>query len=324
MGDFADPFILRDGDAYLAFGTGWNGAHVQVARSTDLSSWAPGPDALPKLPKWASTLDGYTWAPTVLPRPGGYVLYYTTRAAASGFQCISLATSTHAEGPYTDSSAAPLVCQVGDESLCGSIDPSPFVDSSGQAYLLWKSDENSASCRKPPRIWAQRLRDDGLGLVGSVTALLTEDRGWEGAVIEGPAMIHHDGRYFLFYSANGFESRDYAVGYATCAGPMGPCEKKTLDTPWLKSDGALLGPGGQEFFPGPDGQTWMVYHAWSAPLTTYASGGERALRLARVTFDGGTPRLIADPSAAKALASTPQVAPPPRSPADRGAAVTAR
>lgn len=37
--------------------------------------------------------------------------------------------------------------------------------------------------------------------------------------------------YYLFYSANWYASYQYAVGYATCTTPVGPCVKPTY---WLR------------------------------------------------------------------------------------------
>src|SRR5690348_6215031 len=79
LGDFADPFVLKAGGAYYAFATGAQGQHLQVARSGDLADWTPLHDPLPRLPAWARDDGGLTWAPSVLARPDGYVLYYTTR-----------------------------------------------------------------------------------------------------------------------------------------------------------------------------------------------------------------------------------------------------
>jgi len=298
-GDFADPFVLPAGGAYYAFATGTQGRHLQVARSRDLASWTPLGDPLPRLPDWARDDGGLTWAPSVLARRDGYVLYYTTRHAASGFQCISRAVARQPAGPYVDRSPRPLVCQVGGggrqrDALCGSIDPSPFVDAGGAAYLLWKSDENSLACRTAPRIWSQRLPDDGRALVGHPHALLERDRSWEGEIVEAPSMALHDGRYYLFYSANWYASSEYAIGYATCEGPTGGCTKVTLGAPFLASTGTMLGPGGQELFTGADGAKYMAYHAWTAPRTTYAQGGARSLRLARIDFGhDGQPQALA-------------------------------
>jgi beta-xylosidase len=299
IGDFADPFVLRAGGSYYAFATGTQGQHLQVARSRDLSGWTSLRDPLPRLPAWASDGGGLTWAPSVLARGDGYVLYYTTRDARSGFQCISRAVARQPAGPYVDRSSRPLICQVegrdrGTGALCGSIDPSPFVDADGAAYLLWKSDENSLACRTAPRIWSQRLSADGRELVGRPRAMLERDRSWEGDIVEGPSMALHDGRYYLFYSANWYASSEYAIGYATCEGPTGGCTKVTTGAPFLSSSGGALGPGGQEMFTGADGGLWMAYHAWTAPHTTYEQGGARSLRLARLQFDPtGQPAALA-------------------------------
>jgi beta-xylosidase len=288
--DFADPFVLRDGDTYYAFATGVSGGHVQAARSSDLATWSVLPDPLPSLPPWASRSPGFTWAPSVLRRGDAWVMYYTARDARSDFQCISRAVAKRPEGPYVDTSSRPFVCQASaDAPLCGSIDPSPFVDASGRAFLLWKSDENDARCRGTSRLWAQPLSADGLDVVGEPAAILTMDRPWERPLVEGPSMFEQDGAYHLFYSANWYDTADYAIGYATCASPVGPCRKVTLDAPLVRSHGARLGPGGQEFFVDADGARWMAYHAWSAPKSSYASGGVRALRFARVSFAGGLP-----------------------------------
>jgi beta-xylosidase len=295
-GDFADPFVLQVDGTYYAFATGTGPGHVQAARSADLAGWTDLGEALPALPAWASTEPGLTWAPAVLRRGDAYVLYYTTRHAASGFQCISVATSTHPAGPYVDGSPAPLVCQVGDDApFCGSIDPSPFVDDDGTPYLLWKSDENAAACRTAPRLWSQRLSDDGKTLVGQASVLLARTSPWEGDIIEAPSMIRRDGRYYLFYSANWYASSAYAIGYATCASPTSPCEKLSVSAPLFQSVGPMLGPGGQEVFAASDGALWLAFHAWTAPRTTYEAGGARRLRLARLELSSGAPRVAALP-----------------------------
>jgi beta-xylosidase len=292
--DFADPFILRGPSAYYAFATGIEPIHLQVARSEDLSVWTHLGEALPELPRWALEAQGLTWAPSALARHDRYILYYTTRDASSGFQCISRALSSRPEGPYYDDSSEPLVCQVrGSTRYCGSIDPSPFVDADGKPYLLWKSDENSLQCRTGPRIWMQALTDDGLNLVGAAAPLLGVDQRWEDTIIEAPSMVLHGGRYFLFYSGNRYESGEYAIGYATCSRLFGVCRKATVGSPLLMNEGMMSGPGGQELFQDGAGDFWMTYHAWTSPKTTYGDGGARSLKLARVTFSSEeTPRPV--------------------------------
>ncbi|HEX9991752.1 MAG TPA: glycoside hydrolase family 43 protein [Acidimicrobiales bacterium] len=271
--DFADPFVLHVADAYYAYATNAGGGTVQAIASEDLREWWWLGDALPDLPGWASP--NATWAPSVLVRGDRVVAYYTVRVAASGHQCISVAVADHPAGPFVDVSDEPFVCQAGRR---GSIDPSPFLDADGRPWLVWKSES-------PAAIWSQRLTDDGLGLTGEPTQLLAVDRPWEGSVVEGPSMVEVDGAYHLFYSGNDWNSAAYAVGWAACDGPAGPCRKG--DGPVLASGGGLAGPGGQELFRDGDGRLRMAYHAWLASDVGYPN--RRLLQLATVRFEDGRP-----------------------------------
>jgi hypothetical protein len=293
--DFPDPFILRQGSTYYAFATNAAGSNIQSAVSTDLATWTLGPDALPTLPAWAAPSSGLTWAPSILQRgPSTFVMYYTTRDAASGFQCVSRAVASSPGGPYVDSSASAFVCQVsGAQSFCGSIDPSPFVDVDGSAYLVWKSDENASACARAPRLWSAALSSDGTALTGPATELLMMDQSWQQPIIEGPSMRLVSGIYYLLYSANNYESASYAMGYARCLSPVGPCENVSVGGPFISSAGPALGPGGGEFFDDPLGTLRLVYHAWTAPTTTYVGGGARSMRIDRLAVsDAGVLSLV--------------------------------
>jgi len=277
-GDFADPFVLRTPGGYCAYATQAGNLNVQVMSSIDLVGWVHLGNALPELPKWAES--GFTWSPSVLERHGRYVLFYTVRHRGSGLQSISTAIGDRPEGPFVDTSAGPFVFQ---RDRGGSIDPSPFVDVDRTAYLLWKSDDNAL--HRPSSLWGCALTSDGLSLAGDAVRLLGHDRGWEAPLVEAPSMVRVEGTYFLFYSANWWESSRYAIGYATAESPLGPYVKATKWRPWMAANGRAHGPGGQEFFTDADGQLWMAYHAWVGGSVGYASGGGRALWLTKVSFD---------------------------------------
>jgi Glycosyl hydrolases family 43 len=248
--DFADPFVLRVGGTYYAYGTNATTGNVQVIESTDLSRWSTLPDALPALPRWARA--NSTWAPAVLPVAGGYRLYYTVSdAAGGGVECISVATSPSPQGPYTDDSAGPLECQ---PSAGGSIDPSPYTDASGNLYLTWRSIGGT------PTIWAQAMNPTGTALSGNPVPLVTPSYAWEGGVVEAPTMVLTGGRYTLLYSANDWRTAAYAVGLATCQGPLGPCSKQS--SPVLASQGPYAGPGGEAVFTDTQGNLWIAFHGW--------------------------------------------------------------
>jgi hypothetical protein len=276
--DFADPFVLSAGGTYYAYSTNAGAGDIQVIRSPDLVHWELVGNGLAAVPRWASA--NATWAPAVLARGDGYVAYYSVRHVASQRQCISRAMSASPAGPFIDDSAGPLVCQAADG---GSIDPSPFVDGDGRAYLLWKSEGRGGT---PPIIWSQELGDDGLSLTGRARALLVADRAFEAGVIEAPTLVHEAGGYYLLYAAADWNSRGYAVAYAGCAGPAGPC-LKPADGRVLVSGSRLAGPGGAEVYRDGGGSPWVAFHAFSEPDVGYPSS--RYLHIARLRVVSGRP-----------------------------------
>jgi hypothetical protein len=100
-------------------------------------------------------------------------------------------------------------------------------------------------------------------------------------------MWEEQGTWHLLYSANRWNSADYATGYAQCSSPLGPC-RKTSPTPLMMSAGDTAGPGGAETFTDRSGRRWLAYHAWSAERIGYRKGGVRSLRLERLELTGGT------------------------------------
>ena len=279
--DFPDPFVLNAGDTYFAFATNAGPTNVQVMSSKDLVHWDTQPDALPTVASWA--VPGFTWAPTVLARKQGYVLFYTVREPKAGRQAISLGYSAAPGGPYVDASSAPLIYQL---SLGGSIDASPFVDGDGTAYLVWKADSNAIN--RPSSLWLQPVAEDGMALSGEPTRLLGYDAAWENPLIEAPSLVHEENTYYLFYSANWWNTNRYSIGYATATAVLGPYTKVTRTGPWFTSDSAVAGPGGQEWFSDGSGHRWMAYHGWQPTRIGYP-GGARSLRLAAVSIEEGSP-----------------------------------
>jgi hypothetical protein len=255
--------------------------------STDLNTWIarpaynPGPplnsdrffnDALPYPASWSpdrnveGRLKKEIWAPGVAAIGGHFVAFYAARVALDRDRfCLSVATASDPLGPFEDSTSAPLWC---DDDPNGSIDPQPFVDDDGRAYLLWKSE--GIPGRSPTRIWSRQLDSAGTGFAaGSAPVeLLRQSQAWEGGVIESPSMVRWQGQLLLFYSGNEHRSADYAVGYAECASPIAACTKSGQN-PILASRDGRLGPGGPSAFLRNDGQLMLAYHWWNAPYTSY-------------------------------------------------------
>ena len=279
--DFPDPFVLNTPAGFYAYATNGSGSNVQVLTSPDLVTWAGAPDALPAMPAWAQM--GNTWAPCVLPWDGAYVMFYACREPSAGRQAISVATCADPGGPFADASSGPLIYQL---DLGGSIDPSPFVDADGTAYLVWKADSNAIN--QASSIWLQPIGPNGTTLTGTPTELLGYDAPWENPLIEAPSIVLAGSTYFLFYSANWWNTDRYSIGYATAPAVGGPYTKITTSNAWFASDAEVAGPGGQEWFTDSTGQLHMAYHGWTPGQVGYP-GGARSLRLATVDPTGPEP-----------------------------------
>ena len=299
--NFPDPFILPHGSEFLAYATNADEgrANVQMARSTNLVDWEfvrDGErlhDAMPNLPPWAE--EGRTWAPEVIAHQGRYLLYFTARERRSEKQCVGVAAAAEPRGPFTSEAAAPLVCQ---RDIGGTIDPAVFRDADGQLYLYFKNDGNAIG--RPTEIFGQRLAPDGLSLTGEPVALLRNDRPWEAHVIESPTMVRHGGSYVLFFSANhfGWEEHQrlspYAMGYATCEGPTGPCtdapENPILHSYSDRTAGCLSGPGHQAVFEA-GGRQFIVFHAHGATRGCRRAQLGRYMYVAPLLWRDGKPVL---------------------------------
>jgi beta-xylosidase len=277
--NFPDPGVLKAGATWYAYGTNGPGGTVPLLSSPDLVHWSERGDAMPQVGAWATS--GSTWAPEVLAVGRTYVLYYVARATAPGKQCIGVAESTAPAGPFTDRRSAPLVCEAAEG---GSIDPNPFRDADGSLWLYWKNDGNC--CGQPVHLYGRRLAADGLSFRGARSTLLTNTKPWQGNLVEAPEMVRHGTDHVLFYSANGFDTDRYAVGYALCRSAAGPCTDGP--GPILRSNDAAAGPGHCYVVTDAAGQDWMLYHAWNPDQIGSTDPG-RQLWLDRLDWPGGKP-----------------------------------
>ncbi len=270
--DAPDPDVVASGGVYYAFTTGNTQLRIEEFQSENLVTWTelPPPGALVSEPRWA--LPGYEWAPSVAEFDGTWVMYYATYDILMGAECVTEATATTVAGPYVNTAAGPVVCGPG-----GDLDPDAFVDAGGAAYLVW---------RGPDAVWSQPLSANGQSLApGSQPARLTErQQGWE-STVENPEMVLSDGLYYLFFSGGTWTGPSYAVGYALCAGPSGPCGQPS-DRPILGTTGSVVGPGGETVFKDGAGQWWMAYAAWTAGAVGYPFGA-RSLRMDPLCFTTG-------------------------------------
>ena len=105
-------------------------------------------------------------------------------------------------------------------------------------------------------------------------------------------MIYQHGHYLLFYSGNDWATSRYAVGYAVCKTPLGPCARPSIH-PLMATNSQVSGPGGESPFLDAGGRLRVGYHAWTpgqegypksdACLRTSQGCPQRRLHVARLT-----------------------------------------
>ena len=291
-----DPDVVRFGTSYYAYTTGttW-GNHIGVLRSSAAASGYHtitgkpyGSSAFPSIP-WTQTVRPWQVnstqnAPGVFGYDGRYIMYYTAQAASGhgGHYCLSRATARNPAGPFVDRSNAPWLCM---DASGGVIDPSPYVDRRGHAWLYVKTYDLVEHGPQPARIWVMRLSRDGLNRVSSpVTVLSQSSMSSPYETVENPQMLQVGNTYVLLFSRGSWNSSNYRQGYAICSGPAGGCHETNHG--FLHSYGTVLGPGGGTMFTDTRGHFYTAYHGWhGAPSCTGDSAScSRMLFVARVNF----------------------------------------
>ncbi len=275
--NFPDPSILEVDGVYHAYSTSTGGAGLPHMVSTDLITWTAVGDALGQGPIW-SPHPGFAseiWAPSVLRLDNGtFAAVYAAPTGEGDRHCLSIAYASSADGPFRDETTSPPLCESDPN---GALDPYLVRDGTGNIWVIWKNEGVPANWSdltpRPTGFWSRQLTNDAKSWAPGSTVHHIFDispavRPWQGSVIENPAMIFWEGSWILTYSANSWDSAEYAIGWARCDGPGGPCSEPGV-APLAASDARRLGPGGQTPVIGPDGSLRLGYHAWNPPFTSY-------------------------------------------------------
>ncbi len=266
---FGDPYILLHDGVYYAYGThADNGIEVMI--STDLKNW-----------KWHSSLaihkndswgDRWFWAPEVYYVNGKFYMYY------SADEHICVATSNSPTGPFIQDIKEPMLED-------NAIDNHLFIDDNGTIYQYFvRFNDGSGKPNDGNYIWVAELENDYQTIKRQTMNLcLSVDREWENVwpkVVEGPFVVKHNGKYYMTYSANSYESQNYGIGYATADNPYGPWTKYE-GNPILQKPGELVGTGHHSLFKDKDGVLKIVFHAHNSKEKIHP----RLMYVSTVTFD---------------------------------------
>lgn len=287
-----DPAILYADGAYWMFSTSAPNGYI-VWKSTDLVEWTEEGLAF-KPDLRTSWCTGSFWAPEVHEVNGAYYLFYSALWYGHNTMRIGIAKSDAPGGPYVDLKNEPLF-----DLGYAAIDASLFIDNDGTPYLYFSRDcsENVINGINTSQIYVVELTEDFMGIVGEPQLLLTPDQSWEygpGDTFrwnEGPFIVENEGKYWLFYSANFYQSREYGVGAAVSDSPTGPFVKLESNPimKWAEDEAGktlVSGPGHNFYFRMGD-ELFTSYHTHYHP---HAPSENRQLAVDRMGFHAdGTP-----------------------------------
>ena len=295
--NIGDPFILNADGKYYVFATG-GGIGFNVWTSDDLVTFTSKKKAMLRA-AWAN---GDYWAPEVYAYQGKYVMLFSARRTSDKSLRIGIAFADKPEGIYKDTMKAPLL-----DPGYAVIDASLFVDDDGTPYLYYSRDcsENLVGSNHESHSYVVPLATDLMSLAGEPAQLIAPDQAWElhsgdYRWNEGPTVVKHDGKYYLYYSANYFASKEYGVG-AVADSPMGPFVKvdsNPLLTYTMDGDKvAVSGPGHNSFFAAGD-ELFTAYHTHTYPDMP---SGNRQLNYDRAGFHADGTAFINGPTLAAQL-----------------------
>lgn len=260
---FADPFVLLDDGVYYSYGT-HSGNGIEVYSSTDLKTWKYGGLALSKN---NTNETQWFWAPEVYRIGNKYHMYYSAN------EHLYVAIADSPKGPFIQHGPMMMWNTLASEKC---IDSSVFFDDDGKAWMFFVRF-NDGNC-----IWQVQLEDDYTTPIPStLKKCLNVTDDWENIwprVTEGPNIVKHNGVYYLTYSANSYESQDYAVGYATATSINGTW-KKYSGNPILRRYGGLVGTGHHTLFKDKEDKLKIAFHAHNSttaihPRRTYIADME--------------------------------------------------
>lgn len=270
----ADPSIRVFGDTYYVYPTSdkteWLTTDFSVWSSRNLVDWKKERmilDVAHDL-KWANIR---AWAPDCIERNGTYFFYFCADHK------IGVATATTPAGPFVDALGGPLLDRKADPRITSNtIDPYPFIDDDGQAYLYWGNSSGKVN--------VVRLKPDMITVDGPPVEFIIKgtSAGRTVEFREGLVVFKRSGKYYFMWSVDDARSDDYRVAYGTAEGPYGPVAVPDNATVLQKS-GPAKGTGHHSVVNVPGTDRWYtVYHRHAIPN---GSGYQRETCLARMNFD---------------------------------------
>ena len=192
--DYSDPDACRAGEDYFMIASSFcNAPGLPVLHSKDLVNWKVVNYILPKVPeeRYDKPVHGCgVWAPAIRYHEGTF------------FACFPMPD----EGIYMSTTKDPFGTwsePVNIRPGAGWIDPCPFWDDDGRAYLVAGVAKSRIGYKSV--LHMIEMQPDGMGLIGEAKVVFDGNLN-EQETIEGPKLYKRNGWYYIFAPAGGVKT----------------------------------------------------------------------------------------------------------------------
>jgi beta-xylosidase len=240
--DYSDPDAIRVGDDYYMTASSFNCIPgLPILHSKDMVNWELVNYALPKQPPF-DVFDkpqhgNGVWAPCIRYHNEEFYIYYPDPDYG-----IYMIKTKDPKGLWSD----PLLIKEGK----GIIDPAPFWDEDGKAYLGFAFAGSRAGAKSLLAVCSMNPE----GTVANDDAVMVLDGHLDEATVEGPKLYKRNGYYYIFAPAGGVPTGWQTV--MRSKNIFGPYEKrKVMD----QGKSPINGPHQGAWVDTPSGEDWFFH-----------------------------------------------------------------
>ncbi|HVM62821.1 MAG TPA: glycoside hydrolase 43 family protein [Verrucomicrobiae bacterium] len=239
--DYSDPDVIRHGNSFYLVASSFNCAPgLPILHSHDLVNWEILNYAVKNLPhpRYDEVQPGCgIWAPAIRFHDGRFWIFFPMPDEG-----IYMTTATDPAREWSK----PHLVQAGK----GLIDPCPFWDEDGQAYLVHAWAKSRAGIQGILSLC--RMTVDGRKLLDQGTVVF--DGGKRHPTIEGPKLYRRNGYYYIFAPAGGVENGWQTVLRSTNI--FGPYDDRIVLT---QGNTRINGPHQGGWVETPSGESWFIH-----------------------------------------------------------------
>lgn len=240
--DYSDPDIVRVGDDYYMTSSSFaNFPALQILHSNDLVNWTIVGTAMETYPDAAFDVPSHgngVWAPSIRYHNGEYYVCY-----GDPDRGIYMIKTRDPRGHWDE----PMLIY----PQKGVIDPCPFWDEDGRAYIAHGYAGSRAGVKSI--IGMIEMKPDGTGVIGRDRVIY--DGHIDNETIEGAKMYKRGPWYYIFSPAGGVPTGWQVVMRAD--NPWGPYEARTV---MAQGDTDINGPHQGAWVDTPDGKEHWFAH----------------------------------------------------------------